>query len=150
MKTIKIDKAGFYLNEVIELDQNFFDWPWTKDQWESLDFDHNGLWVLRESDEIIGFCLFQTLKGDEVCHLYKILVKPDRLRLGGASMLLNSSLEHLVARGFRSVYLEVSTKNLAAISFYKKFGFKELRKIPHFYNNGDDAQCLSFDLSTFL
>ena len=45
----------------------------------------------------------------------------------------------IIIRNINEVELEVRTKNVAAIGFYKKHGFKITDTVKGFYQNGEDA-----------
>lgn len=54
-----------------------------------------------------------------------------------ATKLLNALIEILTKENCENITLEVRENNYAAISFYKKNGFKEVSKRKNYYGNGD-------------
>ncbi len=51
----------------------------------------------------------------------------------------------LKERGVDSVWLEVSVENQAAIRFYQKHGYRQLRRIPRYYLDRIDAWVMRRD-----
>lgn len=138
-KKVKVKEGLEYIAGVAELDQNYFDWPWSTDQWNQLKTlelrDDYLLLVLVDDDEqILAMILFHKLP--DCNHLLKILVSPIHRKKGYAHKLLIDALNLL---GSAPVYLEVAVDNIAAIEFYKKSGFKELVLKKGFYRDGSDA-----------
>lgn len=122
--------------EVIELDQSFFPHPWTLKQWQEFDPKNDLLYVVR-NPHLMGFALFG--KSDDTAHLYKILLHPNERGNGQALLFWEHLTQDLKMAGFMKIYLEVEASNSRAISFYKKAGLKELRKIKGYYSTGEDA-----------
>jgi ribosomal-protein-alanine N-acetyltransferase len=81
--------------------------------------------------------------------LLKIAVHPDFRRLGIGSRLLSESLEYLISRGIRVVWLEVRATNLAAQAFYQAFGFTFFHTRKRYYSDtGEDALIMARLLKT--
>lgn len=127
------------LSQVIDLDQKFFDPPWSKTQWDEIDYSHHQLFVFEESNGVQGYALFTAVPGDDIAHLLKILVVPNLQGTLAASRFWAQILENLKAMGFSRVYLEVKATNTRAIGFYQKNGFKTLRKVKSYYSDGTDG-----------
>ncbi len=53
--------------------------------------------------------------------------------------LANFSFKQLRACGVKVVELEVRATNKEGIGFWKKLGFLPLRRVPRFYEDGEDA-----------
>lgn len=129
---------GFhYLDKVIEMDRDFFDYPWHKNQWEELTQEYLLLCALRNGS-VVGFILFHN--NMDCAHLLKIYVLEQFQRLGVANLLLNSSIKRILAN---NIYLEVSQDNIKAVSFYEKNGFSKLVLKKNFYANGVNAWAMS-------
>jgi Peptidase_C39 like family/Acetyltransferase (GNAT) family len=54
-------------------------------------------------------------------------------------MLLAAAEAAAAARGCRAIRLEVHVRNHAAISRYRKSGYREFARIPRYYDDGGDA-----------
>lgn len=131
---------------IIELDQKYFPHPWTPEQWQGLNHDQHQVLAWKNQEKILGFALFATVPGDDVAHLYKILVHPEAR---GSKVILefwSAILGKLRGLGFRQVYLEVEASNERAVGFYKKVGFVSLRRVKGYYSNGSDGLMLQLML----
>ena len=78
--------------------------------------------------------------------LISVAVDPACLGKGVASALMDSTLRRLRRRGVTRFGLMVKVTNLRALSLYKKFGFRKLRRVVRYYENGADALSLAKDL----
>ena len=75
-----------------------------------------------------------------VLHLVSIAVLKEYRRRGIGSALLDATIREATADGgIVSVYLEVRVSNEPAIRLYRKFGFREVRRIRGYYRDGEDA-----------
>mgnify|MGYP006286982361 FL=1 len=93
----------------------------------------------------IGFALYALVPPEAELHL--IAVAPARRRSGVAARLLRSGAAQLRRRGVRQLYLEVSSRNLAAQALYAALGFSAAGLRPAYYADGSDARILSRSLS---
>lgn len=134
---IKIENGSAYLNEVIQMDLDFFDWPWQQSQWKNLSNDYL-LKVAICEKAVCGFILFHL--SFDCAHLLKILVAPSYLRKGIAQDLLTGCYDEIKDK---SIYLEVAEHNLAAIKFYEKNGLRKLVLKKNFYSDGSSAWAMS-------
>jgi len=107
---------------------------------ESLASPHN--YVVRHGD--VGFVLFQ-LVGDE-CEIITIAVLPKFQGKGIAREMLIEVIGICTAMQVKKVFLEVSTKNTAAIHLYEKFTFTEYNRRNKYYADGSDAILLQLML----
>jgi len=139
------------IGSIIKLDQKFFERPWTKEMWSNLNFDKTQtnfyyLSKINHSDICVGFSLYLINKAESLAHLLKILVIPNKRGKGISSVQLKNDIKYFQSLFIEKIYLEVSTKNLNAIKFYKKHSFVTLRYTQKFYNNGDDAFVMELPL----
>jgi ribosomal-protein-alanine N-acetyltransferase len=133
------------LKKVSEMDRQFMPFSWTEEQWLALSSDHL-LYLWHRGGEIIGFALFAANSYDEVAHLLKVTMDPDFRGTGETQQFWEEILNQWNRDSWSRIFLEVQESNIAAVSFYKKVGFKELRLIPHFYSNGDGAYTMQCEL----
>jgi ribosomal protein S18 acetylase RimI-like enzyme len=71
--------------------------------------------------------------------LYSIAVVPDMGGRGVGAMLLAAAEAAAIARDCRAVRLEVHLTNHAAISRYRKSGYREFGRLRGYYEDGGDA-----------
>lgn len=74
-----------------------------------------------------------------IARLYSIAVAPALSGRGVGAMLLAAAEAAALARGCRAIRLEVHVTNQAAISRYRKSGYREFGRIRRYYEDGGDA-----------
>ncbi len=80
--------------------------------------------------KLVGGSGIKLLTGDsgEICELQKLYINSDIRGLGIGKSLVEKCLEFAKNSGYKKCYLETFPNMDAAISLYKKFGFKHLDK----------------------
>jgi ribosomal-protein-alanine N-acetyltransferase len=71
--------------------------------------------------------------------LVSVAVEPEARGEGAASALLDSALRRLTRRGAGRLNLVVRATNDPAHAFYEKYGFRRLRIVPGYYEDGADG-----------
>ncbi len=71
--------------------------------------------------------------------IVSVAVDPVRRGAGVGSALMRHALAELASAGTEHVELVVRTDNLAAIRFYRLFGFRRLRLVAGYYEDGGDG-----------
>jgi ribosomal-protein-alanine N-acetyltransferase len=120
--------------------------PWSKDNFfSSFEVGHNSI-VCKEDKKIIGFLIFSLIKKES--HLLNIAVLEDWQKRGSGQMLMDTFIKQSKVLGADKIYLEVRSKNLKAINFYKKYKFVKDAIRSNYYtgNNPDDAVLMSLDI----
>lgn len=80
-------------------------------------------------------------------HVVSIAVLEPYRHKGIGTALLSASLKAMKEiYGAEEVYLEVRVSNNPAINLYKKFGFKEVKILKHYYADGEDAYLMAAPL----
>src|SRR5215468_4326647 len=74
-----------------------------------------------------------------IARLYSLAVAPQMGGRGIAPMLLAAAEAAAAARGCRAIRLEVHVTNHAAISRYRKSGYREFGRIRGYYEDGGEA-----------
>jgi ribosomal-protein-alanine N-acetyltransferase len=82
-----------------------------------------------------GFALGIAIAGE--AELYRTAILPEFRRRGEGLRLLSAFLEACAARDCRSVFLEVRSRNNAAISLYKAAGFEQVGMRRGYYGDDD-------------
>jgi ribosomal protein S18 acetylase RimI-like enzyme len=95
--------------------------------------------VAQEKDELAGIAIVLFRPRSLIARLYSIAVAPHAGRRGIASLLLDAAEAAALARGCTRMRLEVHHDNHAAISRYRKSGYREFGRIPAYYEDGAEA-----------
>ena len=95
----------------------------------------------------LGFSEFNRMKIVRKAHLVSIAIIGPYRRLGVAFSLLTRTLKVLYSRGIKECFLEVRNTNSAGIALYEKMGFKGMRTLPSYYQDGADALLMAKQLS---
>ena len=74
--------------------------------------------------------------------IYRIAVAKNHRRRGIGYRLLSFALKSERGRGLETTFLEVRSKNEAAIALYRSYGFREYGKRKNYYHNPDDDAVL--------
>jgi len=128
------------LDEIYKIEQENFIHCWSK---EFIQFNIQlpeyirKFYVAVKENKIVGYIVCWL--SDKTAHIYNISIKKEVQNLGIGSCLLEYLLEELKKDGFKTVILEVRKSNSKAINLYKKFGFAEVKVLPKFYPDGEDA-----------
>ncbi len=78
--------------------------------------------------------------------LVSVAVDPAYTGKGVASALMDSTLRRLRRRGVTRLRLMVKITNQRALAFYEKYGFRKIRRVARYYEDGADGLSLSKDL----
>lgn len=90
---------------------------------------------------IVGYVVADTMPnhGTPLGHIKDIAVHPDARGEGVGKRLLSRALDVLAGRNASSVKLEVRKGNDPARALYRQFGFERRKRIPRYYEDGEDA-----------
>lgn len=91
-----------------------------------------------------GFIVVRTV-ADEA-EILTLAVAPDARRRGRGGALLHAAVAHARRSGAARLFLEVSTKNAAALALYVSAGFREIGRRARYYPDGADALTMSLTL----
>ena len=78
--------------------------------------------------------------------LISVAVDPAWVGKGAASALMDSTLRRLRRRGATRLRLMVKVTNLRALRFYQRYGFRRLRRVAGYYEDGADGISMAKDL----
>ncbi len=129
------------IEEILAIEQASYRIPWSRRAFENeIRAPHACPLVLGQPDSplILGYlCSWRTM--DE-CHILNVAIHPCFRRLGFASHLIDHLLQLSQEEGILRYFLEVRVSNEAAISLYKKYGFKVCGVRKKYYaDTGEDA-----------
>jgi ribosomal-protein-alanine N-acetyltransferase len=127
------------LDAILEIERNSFEHPWSRPLFLA-EFKKNIAHLRVLEDEAGLLCAYSVgWKVVDEFHLGNIAVAKAKRRQGYALKLL-AEIEQL--SGLSEVQLEVSHRNLAAIAFYQKNGFKQIAERSAYYQDGSNALIL--------
>lgn len=135
------------IDEILEIEKLSFPSPWSRRLFLDELANPNSHIVLArdDTDTILGFACFWIV-ADET-HILNIAVHPKFRRQGVAKRLLTHVLEFAKDKGISYFALEVRNRNVAAIEFYKGFGFKAVGVRKGYYaDTGEDAILMELEL----
>ena len=95
--------------------------------------------VAEQGHQLAGTAIVLFRPRSVVARLYSIAVAPHMGGRGVAPMLLDAAEGAALARGCRAIRLEVHQTNHAAISRYRKSGYREFGRHRRYYEDGGDA-----------
>jgi ribosomal protein S18 acetylase RimI-like enzyme len=95
--------------------------------------------VFATPEGIAGYCCCLTPAGGRPARLYSIAVAPQARGQGAASTLLEHLFRELSRLGYRRLRLEVRAGDESTQRLYRRFGFRELRRIDSYYDDGESA-----------
>jgi [ribosomal protein S18]-alanine N-acetyltransferase len=101
-----------------------------------------GLFLVAErAGNICGYLIGCLRRGS--AELVSVAVAPAIRSQGAASALLESLLRRLRQRGVARLHLVVRVDNRPARAFYEKYGFRSLRTVSGYYEDGGDGIAMS-------
>ena len=95
--------------------------------------------VAQEGPRLAGTAIVLFRPRSVIARLYSIAVAPHMSRRGVGPMLLEAAEAAALARNCRAIRLEVHQTNHAAISRYRKSGYREFARHRGYYEDGGDA-----------
>ena len=102
-------------------------------------------WVAIFEKKIIGYLILElALPLDVTPHLNwsrisSVAVHPSARKLGVGRALVEAALAHLKLAEIKSCLLEVEALNIPAIRLYESLGFRMVKFLPKWYEDGSDA-----------
>jgi ribosomal protein S18 acetylase RimI-like enzyme len=95
--------------------------------------------VAERSGRLLGAAVVLYRAGSMAGRLYSIAVAPPMSGHGVGAMLLEAAESRAGAHGCRTMRLEVHESNAAAISRYRKSGYRQFGRHRAYYEDGGDA-----------
>ena len=126
------------ISRIMELERSCFPDPWSAENYISEMNNPFSVYLVYAIDGLV--IAFSGLWVDEDCHLVTICTDERYRRQGIAEQLMQKNIEIAIARGGKSISLEVREKNFAARKLYEKFGFQAVGlRTAYYQDNGDNA-----------
>ena len=92
-------------------------------------------------ERVVGFVVGDQMPnhGQPLGHVKDLAVDPDSRGEGIGRSLLERALGTLAGEGVRRTKLEVRASNETAIGLYRSVGFEPARRLPRYYDDGEDG-----------
>jgi len=137
---VEIKEASIqHLGKLYEIEIECFQKEaFTKQQIAYLLTDRNSMSLIAKSNgEIAGFVIGKIYRDNKSStgHILTIDVSPKYRRKGIGLKLLQELERILKKRGVKACFLEAREDNIAALSLYRKHGYKEAEKLKNYYGN---------------
>ena len=127
-------------DKVYEIENESFFEPWSKKKLLK-EFEENSFlkhYVYEKDGEVVGFYIISCIT--DLVEIFTIAVDKDYREDGIGSKLLEHVINYARENKAGEIWLEASTKNIAAINLYKKYGFKIQSTRKNYYQKtGEDA-----------
>ncbi|MDO4276924.1 MAG: ribosomal protein S18-alanine N-acetyltransferase [Eubacteriales bacterium] len=127
------------LDQVMEIENDLFHVPWTKEGFFTyLTRDNAMFLVVEEKGQILGYCgLIMVLDEGDVTN---VAVRRDRQCEGIGHFLMDSLVRLAGDQGVTTIHLEVRVSNGTAVRLYERMGFSRdgIRK-GYYSNPTEDA-----------
>ncbi|MFZ3063033.1 MAG: GNAT family N-acetyltransferase [Actinomycetota bacterium] len=115
-------------------------------EWSLVIFVRNGrLLILKKEGEIVGTAELIKDWDSGKAYLAGFAIKREERGKSVGSYFLGEILRRLKNAGFPGVELTVSSKNIAALRLYQKFGFIKTSFVKDMYGEGEDRLILELD-----
>ncbi|HEV2447246.1 MAG TPA: GNAT family N-acetyltransferase [Candidatus Sulfopaludibacter sp.] len=102
--------------------------------------------VVLRGTRICGYMITCARADCSAAEVISLAVDPDFRGHGAASALIDSTLRRLRRRGIPRAGLMVKVTNVAARRFYEKWGFRRVRRVPGYYEDGKDGIRMRLEL----
>jgi ribosomal-protein-alanine N-acetyltransferase len=138
------------LDRILAIERTGFgQWAWDRNTFAEYAGACGDLFLVVVSrDRVIGYsiaCITRRLLLHRA-ELVSIAVEPALRGKGAADALLSATLRGLKRRGVARLGLTVKVTNERARAFYKRYGFRKVRRVPGYYEDGADAYLFRLDL----
>jgi len=128
------------LDEIMDIEQEAFTTPWSKDAFEKEIRDNLlAKYIVAEVDKkVVGYAGIWLIIDEG--HITNIAVKKEYQGQGISKYLLMGLIDYCKKRSIINMTLEVRKSNTVAHNLYKKYGFLDCGIRPNYYaDNHEDA-----------
>jgi ribosomal-protein-alanine N-acetyltransferase len=113
----------------------FGKWAWDRNLFAEYTRVCGDLFLVAEAgNKVVAYCIGRIARG--TASVESIAAAPAFRSKGAADALLRSLLRRFRTRGASGVGLMVKESNLRARAFYERYGFRRVRRIPKYYEDG--------------
>ncbi len=136
------------MQAILSIEYKCFPDPYPLSLLQRLHAMHPDGFLIAEMDgRIVGYVL-GVLRWGATGHILAIAVDPPYQRQRVGSALMTRILDRLRAKGAKCIRLEARKSNWAAQQFYLKLGFQLREEIPYYYEDGETAIAMEYELKS--
>ena len=122
--------------KIHSLENECFSDPWSLTAVENQLKSESCIFIITEENDVpCGYALGSIICGE--AELYRIAVSPCFRKKGMGERLLSDFIGQCRKREGEKIFLEVRSRNIPAISLYKKAGFEEIFVRKRYYGDDD-------------
>lgn len=123
---------------IAAMELEYFSDPWTRKDIFTYICSGDGMSFVASDDngQVIAYMLGRIIAPEG--EIYRIAVERDHRRRGIGYRLLSYALKTERGRGLECTFLEVRSKNEAAIALYRAYGFTDIGIRKNYYKNPND------------
>lgn len=126
------------IDVICEIDKTSSCYNWTKKMFlEELVNKNSCFKVLFLDDKIVGYIIYHTIFDES--EILNIVINRDFKKQKLGTYLLEQTVNDILKRKIKTIFLEVGENNIPAINLYLKFGFKEYNRRDKYYKNKEAA-----------
>jgi len=124
----------------------FREHPFRRDHIAWILGNEHAVTLVQEGSEGLTAAMMILFEG-RACRILSVSVAPRARRRGIATQMMRAAEAICRERGFSSIRLEVSTRNLPAIELYRRLGYRTDGVLYGYYSWGEDAYSMGKTLS---
>lgn len=102
--------------------------------------------VVEAGKQLVGAAYLVWRRGGRSGRIYSIAVSEAVRGAGVAAKLLKRCEQEIRRQGYVRISLEVRAANERAIAFYRKHGYREIARLPNYYEPGSDGLKMAKEL----
>ena len=125
------------LSRILTIERaGFGEWAWDRNLFAEYTRICGELFLVAvEGNKVMGYCIGRIARG--TASIESIAVAPSVRGKGAADALFRSLLRRFRARGAGRISLMVKENNHRARAFYERYGFRRVRRVPEYYEDGE-------------
>ena len=126
------------IDTVCEIDKASSCYNWTKEMFmEELVNKNSFFKILFLDDKIVGYIIYRILFDE--AEILNIVIDNNFKKRKLGKYLLEQTINDILERNIKTIFLEVGKKNIPAVNLYLQFGFKQYNIRKGYYKNGENA-----------
>lgn len=125
------------LDDIVEIENNSFSIPWSRESFESELRNNMAIYICLEYDgKVVAYVGLWKIYDEG--HITNVAVLPKYRGLGLSKLLMHNMMEIAVNNDIERLTLEVRESNTVAINLYTKLGFVDTGKRPRYYHSPEE------------